>query len=274
MKQTHVIFYLCLLLSFRAYPQSFSNETILSNSILRNQWAGKHVAFLGDSITDKQRVGTAKVYWEYLKDLLHIHPHVYGRNGHTWKEILSQAERLDADRIDSLSAIIIFAGTNDFNANIPLGKLYTESLTKVNHNGKMVDRNMREIVMDEQYFYGRINKAVEFLKTKFPKQQIILLTPLHRGYASFGEANVQPDERYANAHGNYISDFVKAIQAVAFHWSIPVIDLFGESGLYPSLESYNTFFANKERDLLHPNALGHDRIALHIAYKLLSFPAF
>ena len=37
-----------------------------------HQWKGKKVAFLGDSITDKQRIGTQKCYWEYLAEMLGI----------------------------------------------------------------------------------------------------------------------------------------------------------------------------------------------------------
>ena len=39
---------------------------------LNTQWNGAKVAFLGDSMTDKRRIGTTCVYWEYLEELLEL----------------------------------------------------------------------------------------------------------------------------------------------------------------------------------------------------------
>ena len=34
---------------------------------IQNQWFGKRVAYLGDSITDERQTATQKVYWQYLQ---------------------------------------------------------------------------------------------------------------------------------------------------------------------------------------------------------------
>ena len=239
----------------------------------QSQWHKAKVAYLGDSITDKGKVGTKRLYWEYLEDYFQIESFVFGRNGHTWKDLMGQAEGLKQANISDLSAIVIFAGTNDYNANIPLGTLFSETTRVTNYNGQEVDRKYRETAYDLKTYYGRINKVISYLKEHFPKQQIIILTPLHRGYAAFGAKNVQPDERFANGEGFYIDDYVEALKKVGTYWSIPVIDLFGTSGLYPLSDSHSQYFANKEQDLLHPNASGHERMALTIAYQLLQYPA-
>jgi len=48
---------------------------------IQNQWYGKRVAYLGDSITDERQTTTQKVYWRYLEELLGIVPTVYGISG-------------------------------------------------------------------------------------------------------------------------------------------------------------------------------------------------
>ena len=77
-------------------------------------WKGKKVAFLGDSMTQK-RDSNITVYWEYLAEILGIKPFVYGISGHQWDGIYRQAVKLKADRRSDVDAILIFAGTNDFN---------------------------------------------------------------------------------------------------------------------------------------------------------------
>lgn len=240
---------------------------------LESQWKGKHVAFLGDSMTDKKRVGTSYIYWEYLTELLGIQPYVYGINGNQWDGIYKQANKLYEERKDSIDAILIFAGTNDYNRGLPLGTFYTESEKSTNHNGEQVKRKYREAIMDGGTFCGRINMVLSFLKDHFPKQQIVILTPIHRGYAKFGDKNVQPEERFANGQGLYIDDYVAALKQAGSYWSVPVIDLFSLSGLYPLSASQSDYFHHPQTDLLHPNANGNYRLAKTIQYQLLSLPA-
>ena len=97
-------------------------KNVISNT---NQWNGKRVAFLGDSITDKIHVGTTKNYWQYLAEMLGLEPMVYGINGNQWNGVYKQAVKLKAEHADDVDAIIIFAGTNDYNAGVPLGEWYS-----------------------------------------------------------------------------------------------------------------------------------------------------
>ena len=93
---------------------------------IQNQWYGKRVAYLGDSITDERQTTTQKVYWQYLEELLGIVPTVYGISGNQWHQIIPQAERMIAKQGQEVDAILIFMGTNDFNAGVPLGAWYEE----------------------------------------------------------------------------------------------------------------------------------------------------
>lgn len=236
------------------------------------QWKGKKVAFLGDSMTQK-RDSNNTVYWEYLADILGIEPFVYGISGHQWDGIYRQAVKLKADRRSDVDAILIFAGTNDFNHGIPLGEFFTETQKETNHNGKQVIRKYRTHVMNDSTFCGRINKAMDFLKSNYPDQQIIVMTPIHRGFAQFSERNVQPAENFANAQGLYIDDYVNTLKEAASIWSVPFIDLFSISGLYPINDVYSKYFENSKNDMLHPNSSGNYRLAKTIQYQLQSLPS-
>lgn len=187
-------------------PDGEQQETVVE----KNQWKGKKVAFLGDSITDKQHVGTTKCYWEYLAELLGLEAFSYGINGNR---------------------------------------------------------------MDEGTFRGRINRLMDYLKTHFPTKQVIVLTPLHRGFAQFSAGNVQPEEAYPNRIGVYVDEYVQALKEAGNVWAVPVIDLNSISGLYPMNDAQTGYFHRADTDRLHPNAEGHRRMALALMYQLLAFPA-
>ncbi|MDD3078154.1 MAG: SGNH/GDSL hydrolase family protein [Paludibacter sp.] len=262
---------------FNGYAQQSSDAPKVKigekEKTLNSQWKGRRVAFLGDSMTDKRRIGTTCIYWEYLTELLGIEPYIYAHGGDQWNSIYKQAEKLKEERNDNIDAIIIFAGTNDYNGGIPMGNFYSETIRSVNSNGQIVKRKYRTPVINDSTFCGRINRAISYLKNNFPKQQIIIMTPIHRGYANFNERNIQPDEYYANGQGLFIDDYVNALKQAANNWAVPVIDLYSISGLYPMSDSYSQYFHNAETDMLHPNANGDYRLAKTIQYQLLALPS-
>lgn len=248
---------------------SASNEEKSSNS----QWQGKRVGYLGDSMTQKSKDGTNTIYWEYLSELLGIEPYVYGISGHQWDGIYKQALKLQKEKGNAVDAIFIFAGTNDYNHGVPMGKFFTETTKETNFNGKTVTRKFRTFLENDSTFCGRINKVMNFLKTNFPDQQIIIMTPIHRGFARFNEKNVQPEESCANEQGLYLDSYVDALKQAAEYWAVPLIDLYSLSGLYPLADSQTKYFNNADTDRLHPNATGNYRLAKTIQYQLLSLPA-
>lgn len=255
--------------SYSAYLLPEQQEITVPNS-----WKGKKVAFLGDSITDKIHVGTTKNYWQYLVEMLGLESFVYGINGHQWDGVLEQAEKLQAERGDDIDAILIFAGTNDFNAGVALGEWYVEKDESVEVSGpKQEVRKRRLLQVDGQTFRGRINRVLSYLKTNYPTKQIILLTPIHRGYARFGNNNIQPDESYPNRIGLYVDEYVEVIKEAANVWAVPVIDLNSICGLYPVNDSHTRYFHKEDTDRLHPNADGHYRMAKALMYQLLAYPA-
>lgn len=264
------------LLSADVYPlhAAQATESTQNADATENQWKGKRVAFLGDSITDKKRVGTTKCYWEYLAEWLELQPLVYGINGNQWDGILKQAQKLLKEQGDNVDAIIIFAGTNDYNAGVPIGEWYTETEAETEVAGPAMEhRTHREPLMGDATFKGRINKAMDFLKTHFPTKQIILMTPIHRARARFNDKNIQPDEMFPNKIGVYVDEYVKAVKEAGNVWAVPVIDLNSVSGLYPLNDAQVGYFHKADTDRLHPNAEGHRRMAKAIQYQLMTFPS-
>ncbi len=250
-----------------AYPQDKQQDAI------KCQWNGVKVAFLGDSITDSVHVGTIKCYWEYLAEMIGIVPQVYAKNGNQWDGIYKQAGQLKNNGSQT-SAIIIFAGTNDYNAGIPLGEWFTTQDMETTVKGGVKEiRRKRILQMDESTFKGRINKAMDFLKTNFPEQQIILLTPIHRAQACFSNENHQPEEAFPNKLGLYVDAYVNTIKEAGNIWAVPVIDLNSICGLYPLNDAHAIYFHKADTDRLHPNAKGHLRMAKTLMYQLMAYPA-
>jgi len=243
-----------------------------SEKTINSQWNGKRVAYLGDSMTQKPGDGSS-VYWEYLSTLLGIESFVYGISGHQWDDIYDQAVKLNNERGTDIDAIFIFAGTNDYNNNVPLGKFFTETTKQTNHDGQNVTRKLRSRIYNDSTFCGRINKVLSYLKNHYPMQQVIILTPLHRGFAKFSDRNIQPDENYSNGQGLYLEAYVNAIKEAALNWAVPIIDLYSISGLYPLSDSHTRYFRDRETDRLHLNSEGNYRLAKTIQYQLLTLPS-
>ena len=221
----------------------------------------KKVLFLGDSITDRRHIGCRKNYWGFLGDRYGFNPLVYGVNGQQWSHIADQARAYMKDHGECPDVVFVFAGTNDFNSNVPLGEWYEVSDAKVNRNGREAAVKKRTLSMDGSTLRGRINSAMSFLRASFPTARFVLLTPIHRGFATFGAQNVQPDESHSNELGLFIDDYVEAVKEAGGVWAAKVVDINADSGLYPLSDSHVPFFSNGERDRLHPSAEGHERIA-------------
>lgn len=255
-------------MTFASSPKEIPSEHIT----LGSQWEGKRIGILGDSMSDPATTTTTRHFYDYLSNLIGIQPFPYAVSGYRWKHLAGMAQRMRSEHGDSIDAILIWAGTNDYNASVPLGTFFTESIDSVNVNGNIVERTKRAHVMCETTFCGSINILLSYLKHEYPHGQIVILSPIHRGYARFSNHNEQPSEEYANALGLYIDDYVDVLRQAGRIWSVPVIDLFSESGLLPADSAQDLYIANPETDRLHPNDEGHYRIARYVQYKLLNLP--
>ena len=241
-------------------------------------WKGKRVAYFGDSITDPRNSGSKKKYWGFLEDWLGIQTYVYGRSGRMWNDVKRQANLLQEEHGDSVDAILIFMGTNDYNAGIPIGEWFTEQeeqvMAGIHETKHLVDRRHRYPVMSDSTYRGRINVALDYVKRMYPRKQIVLLTPIHRAEFYANEKNWQPREDYTNKCGEYIDAYVASVKEAGNIWAVPVIDLNALCGLYPLMDEMAQYFKNAENDRLHPNDEGHRRMALTLMCQLATMPIF
>ena len=179
-----------------------------SQTVFTHPWQGKRVAYFGDSITDPKNSGSKKKFWGFLNEWLGITPYVYGISGRQWNDIPNQTRKLKEQHGDDVDAILIFVGTNDFNHSIPLGEWFEEKEVQVEaaegQPKALETRVMRTYKMDKNTYRGRINIAMSLLKKMYPTKQIVLLTPLHRAYACFGDIKVSlPADNYLECAEQY-----------------------------------------------------------------------
>ena len=266
------------MLTVPGMAQTVGTTPAMAQDFCWHPWKGKRVAYFGDSITDPRNNGSKKKYWGFLEDWLGITPYVYGRSGRMWNDIKRQADLLHEEHGDSVDAILIFMGTNDYNTGVPIGEWFTEQEEQVMagiHEPKhLVDRRHRYPVMSDSTYRGRINQALDYVKRLYPQKQIVLLTPIHRAEFYANEKNWQPREDYTNLFGEYIDAYVESVKEAGNLWAVPVIDLNALCGLYPLMDEMTPFFKSAENDRLHPNDEGHRRMALTLVYQLAALPIF
>ncbi len=205
---------------------------------------GKKAVFLGDSITEGAgTTGPDKIYLNLFKERMGLSEAVnYGIGGtriatqHTHSEnarhdldFVSRVDEMDGDA----DLVIVFGGTNDYgHGDAPVGTL----------SDRTTDT-----------FCGACHVLFEKLINKYPKAQIVAMTPLHRQNETNPRGDGSKPEDVA-----VLSEYVEIIKTIARQYAIPVLDLFAVSGIQPELEIMRETFCP---DGLHPNDAGHVRIA-------------
>lgn len=210
---------------------------------------GKKIAFLGDSITEgvgascKEKRFTDVVAAQTGAICLN-----YGIGGTkiARQKVPSEVPSWDMDfisRVDGLDPeadiIVVFGGTNDWGRGDAAF-------------GTMEDR-------DIYTFYGALHTLYTMLIEKYPTSQIVILTPLHRRK----ETDPAADGNRPNTWG-VLKDYVNAIREVAEYYSLPVLDLFKNSGIQPAIPIMKELYMP---DALHPSDAGHKVVA----DKIISF---
>ncbi|MDU4694742.1 MULTISPECIES: SGNH/GDSL hydrolase family protein [Paenibacillus] len=190
------------------------------------KWHGRSWGTLGDSIT------AANGYQPLVSTVLGFDAvHNYGRSG------CPMAAGGDTDEGATVNVgrgihpvpdcVTIFAGTNDYRLNKPLG-----------------DRDSKNLLT----FIGAYVTLIEHILSENPAARLNLWTPLQRDKDGY-------DTERPNKAGHRLDDYANAVRDLGRHYALPVLDLYAESGLNKLTLSFFT------EDGLHPNLQGHKRIA-------------
>ncbi len=194
---------------------------------------GKKINFLGDSITqgvgasDREKTCYLKVF-EALSGAVCRNYGVGGTQfvvqywGNDRVDFNYRAEKMDRDA----DIVVIYGGTNDFGHCVKVGKF--------------TDRT-------EDTFYGAAHCLFTKVIEMFPDATIVVMNPIHR----FGE-------QYFRQGGAILKDYKDALMEVAEYYSLPVLDLWKNSGIQPQNEILKEKYTI---DGLHPNDAGHELIA-------------
>ena len=206
---------------------------------------GTKINFLGDSITEG--AGTSshdKMFTMLIEREYGAICQNYGIGGtriarqktpteENWdRDFISRVPEMDADA----DIVVVFGGTNDFgHGDAPLGA--------------MSDRT-------PYTFYGALHCLYTALIEKYPDVPIVVLTPLHRITEDIPTGDNKP------APVGTLKEYVNIIREVAEYYSLPMLDLFKESGLQPKIPVIQQKYVP---DGLHPNDAGNDILAHKIA---------
>lgn len=201
---------------------------------------GLKINFLGDSITEGAGASSFETcYFSRFAAMTGAFCRNYGIGGTRFarRRVPHENPRFDLDFCgryqemdDDADIIVVFGGTNDYgHGDAPLGK--------------MEDRTVWS-------FYGACHVLFSGLIAKYPGKTIVILTPMHRD----SELDKTPGLRA----------FVQAEREVAEFYSLPVLDLWSTLGIQPLVPEQKALYM---ADHVHPNDLGHEKIA----YKLKRF---
>ena len=148
------------------------------------------------------------------------------------KDFLSRVPEMD----DDADIAIVFGGTNDFgHGDVPIGET--------------CDRT-------PYTFYGALHCLYTALIEKYPSAVIAVFTPLHRINED------APNGLNEGSGKGTLKEYVNIIREVAEYYSLPVLDLYKESGLQPKVPIIQQKYIP---DGLHPNDDGNAILAHKIA---------
>ena len=155
---------------------------------------------------------------------------------------------------ENSNLITVFGGYNDLRSN---------------------DSNLGTIEdADPNTIYGALNTLATYLLMNHPKSIIVFFTMLHWTWERDGSTDNAP---YVKNQNGVTSELInQAIRDVCAKYSIPVIDLEKNSGIFPGMFDQTTSTATKfphfsyyTCDGLHLNERGHQKISNLIVSELL-----
>ncbi len=209
---------------------------------------GKKIVFLGDSITQgcctshddakfstliQNETGCISFNHGISGTRFAFQP---GDDPQTSNDFCTRFARLEADA----DIVVVFGGVND----------YFHGLADV---GCFEDRTYNT-------FYGACHTLMIKLLEKYPGKPILFITPLH----TLGEENIYGHWKDGRVYAD-LKTYVNIIREVAEYYSLPILDLYAESGMQPTVDIIKETYMP---DGCHPSDQGHVLLARKIIAKL------
>ena len=198
-----------------------------------NQYSGKIINWIGDSIVagDDFDEIVAAYFGMTLNDYGVSGATIAKKTGGT-RACISESY---TDMTDTCDIVAVSCGTNDFQYD------WTDF-------GTVSDAT-------NETFYGALNVLCSGLITKYPDKIIFFTTPIKRAQDPYTTIDSQ------NTKGKTLADYAAAIQEVCARYSIPVLDMYSESMLNPSLPAQAIYF---DEVGTHPNSTGKQIMARRV----------
>lgn len=210
-----------------------SNSVIIQWSdlnIMYHKTQDKYVAF-GDSIThgyqktvDGRSLLTKYQYWKTVSNTLKLFGEEGANTGSGYVYIQGNKNGLriiEEYDFSDVNLVSVAFGTNDWDANIPLGSIDDAAENKnINTNGTYTN--------SENTLYSAIKYCVEKILESNPKIILVLITPINRTQIGNSGSALSSDTNWAygarNTAGYTLGDVCKAVVDVAQYYGVPYID--------------------------------------------------
>ena len=142
---------------------------------------------------------------------------------------------------NDIDVLTIWAGTNDWAGNVPLGNFGS---TNVNE------------------YAGALQYVIEYCGQHFPLMKILLITPMQRFDTTISSWERDSKGAFINPNTNKtLEDFANMVKVYGDAYAIPILDMYHESGFNEyNASAYST-------DLLHPSRPGFQRLCWKIIEK-------
>jgi lysophospholipase L1-like esterase len=229
--------YLGYLFDFEVGGVNKDKISVVSNGSMNanSKWCGKKWNAIGDSIT-----APTDTYHKIISQNSGISAVNFGING-SRAAVLNKENALDdialvtrmATFNNNADLCTIYIGTNDWGDGIPLGVIDSTSNSD---------------------FYGAMNNVITNILTNKPTIRLALITPMRRWLNGNG-VEITNDLTTTNKNGNYLREFVNAVVDLGEKYSLPVLNLYDNSGV--NQLTHSTMLIDK----LHPSTAGKVRLA-------------